>query len=99
MQVTKDLPEAMSVMGFAFYLTPMLLPLRSEIAAGPAGDRLMRRATVGVVLVVAQVVYGSLGVFGAARHGLATAGNVLANTWLPNRSQASSFESLMLHES
>lgn len=77
----------MSVMGFAFYVTPMLLPLRSEIAAGPAGDKLTKRATVVVVALVAQVVYGSLGIFGAARHGLSTTGNILANRWLPSRAQ------------
>ncbi len=27
-------------------------------------------------------VYGILGIFGAARYGLATAGNILVNTWL-----------------
>ena len=55
--------------------------------AGEEGDRLTIRATVIVVVVVAQVVYGSLGVFGAARHGLATAGNILGNQWLPARAQ------------
>lgn len=33
-QVTKDLPEAMAVMGFAFYVAPMLLPLRAEMPPG-----------------------------------------------------------------
>ena len=30
-------------------------------------------------------VYGVIGVFGAARYGLATQGNVLVNTWLGGR--------------
>lgn len=34
LQVTKELPEAMAVMGFAFYVTPMLLPLRAEMPKG-----------------------------------------------------------------
>ena len=63
------------------------LQLRAEMPAGEEGDRLTIRATVVVVIVVAQVVYGSLGVFGAARHGLATAGNILGNQWLPARAQ------------
>lgn len=33
-QVTKELPEAMAVMGFAFYVAPMLLPLRAEMPSG-----------------------------------------------------------------
>lgn len=34
LQVSKDLPEAMAVMGFAFYVAPMLLPLRAEMPSG-----------------------------------------------------------------
>lgn len=85
--MNRELPEAMSVMGFAFYVTPMLLPLRAEMPAGSGGDKIMRGATLAVILGVAQVVYGCLGVFGAARHGLATTGNILSNRWLPPHAQ------------
>ncbi len=56
---------------------------------GPRGDKLASKATLLVVLVVSQVIYGCLGIFGAARHGLATSGNVLINEWLPLRAQVS----------
>lgn len=140
--MSKELPEAMAVMGFAFYVAPMLLPLRAEMPAGDSllensiasvivmklkdckhmhgnanlpfgitistqwsicrltksltlalslagakGDRIASRATILVVVVISQLIYGCLGVFGAARHGLATSGNVLANEWLPLRAQ------------
>jgi len=48
---------------------------------------LASRATVIVVVIVSQLIYGFLGIFGAARHGLATSGNILGNEWLPVRAQ------------
>lgn len=86
-KVTRELPEAMSVMGFAFYVTPMLLPLRAEMPAGKEGDRLANKATIIVVVIVSQLIYGCLGIFGAALHGMATSGNILGNEWLPLRAQ------------
>lgn len=35
--------------------------------------------------VVANLVYATVGVFAAARYGLATEGDVLVNSWLPGR--------------
>lgn len=61
--------------------------MNRESCAGPRGDRLAITATVIVVVVVSQLIYGCLGIFGAARHGLATSGNVLSNEWLPLRAQ------------
>ena len=47
-QVTKDLPEAMAVMGFAFYVAPMLLPLRAEMPPGnPLLDTLCFKGLAG----------------------------------------------------
>lgn len=89
-QVTEDLPEAMAVMGFAFYIAPMLLPLRTEMPPGKAGDKLTMTASVLVILVIAQIVYGMLGAFGASRHGMQTNGNVMVNTWLPPKPQVTS---------
>lgn len=89
MQITKELPEAMAVMGFAFYIAPMLLPLRLEMPSGKAGDRLTIQASVVVIMVIAQIVYAMLGAFGASRHGLKTNGNVMVNTWLPPKPQVS----------
>ena len=77
----------MAVMGFAFYVAPMLLPLRKEMPPGKAGDNLTVKASVIVILVISQIAYGLLGAFGAARHGLSTNGNVMVNSWLPPKAQ------------
>ncbi len=67
-------------------MTCCLYPL-NPILAGKEGDRLATRATVIVVVIVSQLIYGCLGIFGAALHGLATSGNILGNRWLPLRAQ------------
>lgn len=81
---TRELPEAISVLSFAFYTTPMLLPLRSEMPAGREGVDIMCRAVQLVTSVIALFVYGITGCFAAARWGLETQGDVLVNEWLPD---------------
>ena len=76
------LPEAAAVLGFAFYLAPVLFPLLHELPPSPRGPRLAARASRGVTALVAPLVYGALGIAGAARHGKSTAGSLLANEWL-----------------
>ena len=134
MQWNSDVPEAFAVLGFAFYVQPMLMPLLHEMPAGQLGVRLMCRAvrvvTLGACVKltpsplpvaqfnigqrwlahcvhrawlcigyckcaldgclpagVAVLVYGLVGVFGAARFGAATAGDILVNTWLGGRAE------------
>eukprot|EP00884_Botryococcus_braunii_P011112 jgi/Botrbrau1/20000/Bobra.200_1s0008.1 len=86
-QWTSDLPEAFAVMGFAFYCQPMLMPLLHEMPRGQRGLKLMSSASTFTIMVVATVVYGVLGIFGAARFGLATEGNVLVNRWIGGRAE------------
>lgn len=86
-QGTPDLPEAFAIMGFAFYCQPMLLPLLHEMPRGPRGLKLTSRATAIAIFVVANVVFGVLGFFGAARYGLDTQGNVLVNAWIGGRGE------------
>lgn len=81
-----QLPEAVAVLSFAFYLQPMLLPLLSEMPPGRAGLDATCRALQIVTVGFAFVVYAILGIFAAARWGLKTEGDVLVNTWLPGRS-------------
>ena len=83
--VEAELPEAMSVLFFAFYLQPMLLPLLSEMPEGKLGQDLLCKALNVTTLVIAYLAYCIVGVFGAARWGLATEGDVLINKWLPER--------------
>ena len=76
-----DLPEAVGVLSFAFYMHPMLLPLLAEMPRGVEGERLTTRATQLVTSGVALAVYLIIGVAAAARYGQATAGDVLLNEW------------------
>jgi amino acid permease len=80
-----QLPEAMTVLFFAFYLQPMLLPLLSEMPEGKQGQDLLCNALNLTTLAIAFAAYGIVGIFGAARWGLATQGDILVNKWLPGR--------------
>lgn len=82
MKWTPDLPEAFAVLGFSFYVHPMLMPLLHEMPRGDVGFKLISTATTIAVGGVAVVVYGLVGVFGAARYGLQTQGDLLVNDWL-----------------
>lgn len=81
-QVTSDLPEAFSVLGFAFYIQPMMMPLLHEMPGGQRGIALTSRAVYIVVMGIAMAVYGIMGIAAAARYGMNTQGNVLVNSWL-----------------
>lgn len=87
----------MTLVALNLHSTPNLLDFLSDIwdlsGAGPRGDKLAINSTVLVVTLISQLIYGCLGIFGAARHGLATSGNVLSNEWLPLRSQVEALQS------
>jgi len=78
-----QIPAAFSVLSFAFYLQPMLLPLLSEMPGGAEGLWIMCKALRVVTLGIALATYSLLGFFGAARYGKDTAGDLLMNEWLP----------------
>ncbi|CAL8462502.1 g2035 [Coccomyxa elongata] len=81
-QPNADLPEAFAVLGFAFYVQPMLMPLLHELPPGPSSVNITCQAVRIVVGIIASAVYGVIGIFGAARYGAKTEGNVLVNEWL-----------------
>ena len=56
MQEGGDLPEAFAVLGFAFYVQPMLMPLLHELPPGPASVSLTATAVRIVVIGVASLV-------------------------------------------
>lgn len=56
MQAGGDLPEAFAVLGFAFYVQPMLMPLLHELPPGPASVSLTATAVRIVVIGVASLV-------------------------------------------
>lgn len=51
-QPSADLPEAFAVLGFAFYVQPMLMPLLHEMPPG--------QASVGITCTAVRVVVGGV---------------------------------------
>ncbi|KXZ50238.1 hypothetical protein GPECTOR_17g876 [Gonium pectorale] len=82
-KVDGHLPEAFAVLGFAFYMQPMLMPLLKEMPPGPAGTALTERAVHITLFGVACGVYGTVGIFGAAIFGASTESNIMVNDLLP----------------
>lgn len=81
----RELPNAFSILSFAFYLQPMLLPLLSEMPSGKEGLTIMCHALRVVTLIIAFAAYVAIGFFGAARYGKSTEGDILLNQWLPDK--------------
>lgn len=84
-RVDDQLPEAAAILSFAFYTQPMLLPLLSEMPPGKAGLDATCKAVQVVTVGIAFVFYAVIGIFGAARWGTDTQGDILVNSWLPGR--------------
>lgn len=80
----RDIPESISILSFAFYLQPLLLPLLSEMPPGEDGLKLTCRALRHVTLGIAFLVYMALGLFAGMRYGHDTKGDILLNKWLPD---------------
>ncbi len=68
-QLDPHLPEAFAVLGFAFYMQPMLMPVLKEMPKGPGGVAVSERAVHVVLYLVACLAYGTVGVFGASIFG------------------------------
>lgn len=78
-KVTDDLPEAFSLLGFAFYLQPLMMPIIREMPEGRAGRNALTAAVHTSLLGSSLVFYALTGFFGAALYGSGTAGNVMLN--------------------
>jgi hypothetical protein len=50
LQVTADLPEAFSLLGFAFYLQPLMMPIIREMPEGKTGRNALSAAVHASVL-------------------------------------------------
>jgi hypothetical protein len=50
LQVTEDLPEAFSLLGFAFYLQPLMMPIIREMPEGKTGRNALSAAVHASVL-------------------------------------------------
>eukprot|EP00873_Tetraselmis_striata_P026199 jgi/Tetstr1/446463/TSEL_034004.t1 len=73
------IPEAVSLLGFAFYLHPCLIPVLREMPPGGLGLRATVSATRVVLYGICMAVYGATGFFGASSFGEDTKGDVLQN--------------------
>uniref|UniRef100_A0A383V717 Amino acid transporter transmembrane domain-containing protein n=1 Tax=Tetradesmus obliquus TaxID=3088 RepID=A0A383V717_TETOB len=79
LRVTADLPEAFSLLGFAFYLQPLMMPIIREMPEGRTGRNALSAAVHASVLGSCLVLYACAGFFGAALFGHSTCGNVMVN--------------------
>lgn len=80
----RNIPESISILSFAFYLQPLLLPLLSEMPDGDRGLKITCKALRHVTLGIAFSVYMALGLFAGMRYGHETKGDILLNKWLPD---------------
>ncbi|KAI8464659.1 MAG: transmembrane amino acid transporter protein-domain-containing protein [Monoraphidium minutum] len=83
--VDGHLPEAFSVLAYAFYMQPMMMALLPEMPTGAAGAATMARAVRSTLYGVAFALYASMGVFGAAMFGQDTQGNIMVNRLVEGR--------------
>eukprot|EP00878_Enallax_costatus_P003116 GHUV01003315.1.p1 GENE.GHUV01003315.1~~GHUV01003315.1.p1 ORF type:complete len:487 (+),score=112.67 GHUV01003315.1:283-1743(+) len=96
LKVDGHLPEAFAVVGYAFYMQPMMMPLLREMPEGRAGVRAMHKAVHTTLFGVALVVYLSMGLFGASLFGQCTEGNIMVNTLVTGRAATAGLYGCML---
>ena len=71
--------EAFALIGFSFYLHPLMMPMLQEMPAGKTGVRIMSESVQFVILVVALGTYSYIGAMGAAAFGAETQGDIMMN--------------------
>jgi amino acid permease len=81
----RHLPEAAAVIGYAFYLQPMMVALLPEMPAGAVGVAALRKAVRAVLYGVSFAIYAAMGVSGAALFGKDTEGNIMVNKLVDGR--------------
>ena len=74
--VWTELPTTASLIGFAFWVQPVVLPLMEELPPGPVGVRIMTRALCLTYFCTA-LIYGSIGLGGFLAFGAATPQDIL----------------------
>ncbi|WIA15022.1 hypothetical protein OEZ85_001723 [Tetradesmus obliquus] len=96
LKVDSHLPEAFAVVGYAFYMQPMMMPLLREMPEGQHGVRIMQRAVHATLFGVALTVYFSMGLFGASLFGQDTEGNIMVNELVAGRAAVAALYGIML---
>eukprot|EP00877_Chromochloris_zofingiensis_P007157 jgi/Chrzof1/2695/Cz11g25150.t1 len=79
LKVDGHLPEAFSVVGYAFYMQPMMMPLLAEMPPGATGAVVMQKAVHVTLYGTAFLVYFAMGLLGASIFGQETEGNIMVN--------------------
>eukprot|EP00900_Chrysochromulina_parva_P016229 jgi/Chrpa1/24607/Chrysochromulina_OHIO_Genome00007882-RA len=74
--VWSELPTTASLIGFAFWVQPVVLPLMEELPPGPVGVRIMTKALCLTYFCTA-LIYGSIGLGGFLAFGAATPQDIL----------------------
>lgn len=78
-----DIGNAFALIGFSFYLHPLMMPMLAEMPPGPHGVRILSDAVTLVIMGVAFVTISALGALGAAAFGAGTEGDIMMNKLLP----------------
>ena len=76
---SSHIAEAFSLIGYSFYLHPLMMPMLREMPPGAKGVGIMSDAVTVVIMGVALVTYSYVGAMGAAAFGKGTAGDVMMN--------------------
>jgi solute carrier family 38 (sodium-coupled neutral amino acid transporter), member 11 len=91
-----DAAQAFALLGFSFYLHPLMMPMLAELPAGPAGVRIMSESVTLVVLGFALVIISYIAAMGAAAFGRDTQGDIMLNHLLDQRWARVAFTAAML---
>jgi solute carrier family 38 (sodium-coupled neutral amino acid transporter), member 11 len=76
--------DAFALLGFSFYLHPLMMPMLQEVPPGSQGVKIMSDSVTFVIMGVAFFTYSYIGVMGAAAFGSDTQGDIMMNTLLQN---------------
>jgi solute carrier family 38 (sodium-coupled neutral amino acid transporter), member 11 len=93
---SENIAEAFALIGFSFYLHPLMMPMLQELPPGRKGVKIMRDSLNFVIMVVAMGVFTYIGVMGAAAFGDATMGDIMRNKLIPARVPSLMFALTML---
>ena len=77
--------EAFALLGFSFYLHPLMMPMLQDMPPGARGVRIMSRAVAAVVPGAALAAICYIAAMGAAAFGARTQGDIMLNNLLHAR--------------
>jgi solute carrier family 38 (sodium-coupled neutral amino acid transporter), member 11 len=88
--------EAFALIGFSYYLHPLMMPMLQELPAGGEGVRILKDSATLTILGVAFFTFSYVGVMGAAAFGQNTAGDIMMNDLIPAALPSLAFSMAML---